>query len=195
MYFGVDSINTTEKQSYNGNYINDFSVATTMGEMLIEVLNTKFKPSYNLIHTEGLNDFIARLLDKYSGIDALLKNEKDLAGVALRIQKHSEKNWKTFTIRYSRHTGTETEYEKRKRQIYNSYPSFYPHYTCQAYYSSDNTLLGGAFVPTKDLFDIAKQYEPFNTNSTVYIQKNTSDNNTFIVVPFSEFKENRILIF
>lgn len=180
---------------YNGEFKNDFNVASELGNILLPVLNKYFKKG-NVIHTEHLGESVANLLDKYSGIDGLFISDKDISGVALRVQQHSQRNWETFTIRYRRHTGTLTEYEKRKKQIYNSNDRvFYPHYTCQAYFSGDNILLGGAFCVTKELFDIAIKYEPFNQCDTVYIQTNSSDGNTFIVVPFNLFADERILKF
>lgn len=170
--------------AYNGEFENDFVVANELGEILIPILNAKLKHG-QVIHTENLKESVAQLLDKHSGVDGVFLSKKDLAGVALRVQNHSSKNWETFTIRYQRATGTETEYSKRKRQIYNSHPSFYPHYTCQAYFDNEKNLLGGAFCLTKDLFDIAIGFEPFEEAKEVYIQNNKSDGNTFIVVPFS----------
>ncbi len=176
--------------NYSGQYDNDFAVANVFAEKLIEIVNPLLKEGCNIIHTEIMNETISNLLDKYSGIDGVLLSKKDLAGVALRIQKHSDINWGTFTIRHSRHTGVETEYSKRKRQMYNGHPSFYPHYTCQAYFGKENNLLGGAFCKTKDLFDVIVEKEPLSTSKEkdVYIQYNKDDGNTFIVVPFELVK-------
>ncbi len=176
--------------NYNGSLKNDINVANMFGEKLLGMLNPLLKEGSSIIHTEILNETISNLLDKYSGIDGVLLSKKDLAGVALRIQKHSDINWGTFTIRHSRHTGTETEYSKRKRQVYNGHPSFYPHYTCQAYFGKENNLLGGAFCKTKDLFDVIMAHEPLTKNKRngVYIKTNTGDGNTFVVVPFDLVK-------
>jgi len=169
---------------YTGDFKNDFATAGNLGTSLVDFLNSKVKNNTEIIHTEILKEKIAEMLDRYSGVDAVMFSNNDLSGVALRIQKHSDKNWGTFTIRYSRHTGTETEYSKRIRQIYDSHPSFYPHYTCQAYWGADNKMIGGAFCKTKDLFDTIRKFEPFNNGGKVYIKTNWSDNNTFLVVPF-----------
>ncbi len=172
--------------NYNGNLKNDVGVANMLGEKLLGILNPLLKDGCSIIHTEVLNETLSSLLDRYSGIDGVLQSKKDLAGVALRIQKHSDTNWGTFTIRHSRHTGAETEYSKRKRQIYNGYPSFYPHYTCQAYFGNKNNLLGGAFCKTKDLFDTIISHEPLtkNRHNGVYVKTNSGDGNTFVVIPF-----------
>lgn len=178
--------------SYNGDFDNDFVVAADFGNIIIPILNSHLKNNAEIIHTEHLKEVVAQLLDQYSGIDGILKMDNNIAGVALRVQQHSSKNWGTFTIRYSRSTGTETEYSKRKRQIYGS-NVFYPHYTCQAYLDNYNKLLGGAFCLTKDLFDVVIPYEPFTDNGEVYLRQNGSDGNVFIVCPFSKVKH--ILLF
>ena len=178
--------------SYNGDFDNDFETATEFGNIIIPVLNSHLKNNAEVIHTEHLKEIVAQLLDQYSGIDGILKMDNNIAGVALRVQQHSAKNWETFTIRYSRCTGSETEYSKRKRQIYTS-NVFYPHYTCQAYLDDDNKLLGGAFCLTKDLFDAVIPFEPFTEKCDIYLQHNRSDGNVFIVCPF--YKIKRILLF
>jgi len=178
--------------SYNGDFNNDFGVAAEFGNIIIPILNSHLKNNAEVIHTEHLKEVVAQLLDRCSGIDGILKMDNNVAGVALRVQQHSAKNWGTFTIRYSRHTGSETEYSKRKRQIYAS-NVFYPHYTCQAYLDNENKLIGGAFCLTKDLFDVIIPYEPFTEKCDVYLQQNFSDGNTFIVCPFSKIE--RILLF
>lgn len=173
------------KLKYNGEFKNDFKQAGELGGLLVEFLNNKIPKDYNIIHSEVLLDeTIAQMLDKYSGIDAVMKSKKDVSGVALRIQTHESRNWGTFTIRYSRATGTETEYSKRIRQIYDGHPSFYPHYTCQAYYDNKGVLIGGAICSTKNLYDIVKKYEPFTVRDKIYLQTNKSDGNCFLVVPF-----------
>jgi hypothetical protein len=180
---------------YTGEFFNDFGVASELGNKILPVLNERLKRG-EVIHTEHLNEIVAKMLDIYSGIDAIFKHETEIAGVALRVQQHSERNWETFTIRYSRNTGAETEYKKSKNNN-----QFYPHYTCQVYMGKDNCLIGGGFCLTKDLFDIAASYEPFVTKlpgltlrlPPVYVNVNASDGNTFVVVPFYKF--THILLF
>jgi len=82
--------------------------------------------------------------------------------------------WNSFTIRYARHTGTETEYEKRQKQIKNGY--FYPAFTLQAYFDNrtDNNLLSIAVIKTMDLYRFIDDYPR-------YIKQNKSDNEFKIV--------------
>ena len=74
-----------------------------------------------LITVEGNTiDETAKLLDTLAGIDLWFVNkERGMRGIASRIQY--SKNWRTFTIRLERDTGTKTEYEKRKYAIDNNY--------------------------------------------------------------------------
>jgi hypothetical protein len=173
---------------YNGCFDNDFKEANELGLLLIAAIEGKLKQGARLIQTESLNESVARMMDMYSGVDGMMLYDDSLSGVAFRIQNHSDKNWGTFTIRYSRSSGSETEYNKRIKQIYGNHPSFYPHYTCQAYFNTQKELIGGAFCLTKSLFDVARKYEPFKDRSDVYLQENMSDGNSFIVVPFNMVK-------
>ena len=170
--------------NYDGKFDNDFSVACQLGQKLLSTLNKKLKAGHKMIHTEILKESIAMMLDKHSGIDAImLSGAGDISGVALRIQTCSEKNWQTFTIRNTRANGTKTEYEKRLKQIYDAHPSFYPHFTCQAYFDKTSRLIGGGLCYTKTIFDAIKNN--LDNSKGVYMQTNKSDGNTFIVVPFS----------
>jgi hypothetical protein len=103
-----------------------------------------------VVNIEGVTEHsVAQKLDEVAGVDAWdIQTEKGIRGVASRAQPKGP--FDTFTIRKSRDTGTETEYEKRKRQINNDY--LYPHYTVQAYYhQSDWRLQSVAQTRTKDL--------------------------------------------
>lgn len=181
---------------YNGEFKNDFKVAGDLGGDLIKYLNENVltKNNSKIIHSEVLNESIAKLLDLHSGIDAVMLSDKGLSGVALRIQKNTNKNWGTFTIRYKRTSGNPTEYQKRIKEIYDGHPTFYPQFTVQAYYDSNDKLLGGAIVKTKTMYDIVMKHgEPFEKNKNgkngIYLQTNQSDGNSFIVVPFNMLKD------
>jgi len=170
--------------NYDGNFDNDFSVACQLGQKLLYTLNQRLNAGHKIIHTEILRESIAMMLDKHSGIDAIMLNGSgDISGVALRIQTCSEKNWRTFTIRNTRSSGAKTEYEKRGKQIYDAHPSFYPHFTCQSYFDKESRLIGGGLCYTKTIFDVIKAN--IESKKGVYVQTNKSDGNTFIVVPFS----------
>lgn len=112
------------------------------------------------------------ILDENAGIDLwVVHKDGTIRGLASRVQWGH--NFKTFTIRKSRETGAETEYEKRKRSIDND--ALYPHYTCHSYFDTkEGDLLGFAVCKTVDLFDaIDNGYFRVNrtTNADFYIIK------------------------
>lgn len=111
------------------------------------------------------NDLMTEMLDKYSGIDAWhLSDGRQLRGIASRVQWGNA--WNTFTVRYSRDTGSKTEYEKRKTDIDSGSGWLYPHLTVQAFVDGDKKsngdLLSVAVIKTASLIDacskiVAKQ--------------------------------------
>jgi hypothetical protein len=134
--------------------------------------------SGNIYSIENSNNEILILLDRLSGIDYIRKDESGLQGIAARVQWG--KDWQTFTIRSSRHTGSKTELEKRIFQIKNGY--FFPAFTLQAYFDnrSDNNLLSIAVIKTIDLYN-------FIIKNPDEIEKRKSDNE-FIVIRWSKLK-------
>jgi hypothetical protein len=133
------------------------------------------------IHTiESKEDEILMLLDIKSGIDYIRENETGLQGIAARCQwcDPYKKPFNTFTIRLQRHSGAETEFEKRKNQIKNGY--FYPAFTLQAYFDNkeENNLLSVGIVKTLALYDFIEK----NRNM---IKEKKSDN-TFLVIKWSD---------
>lgn len=120
--------------------------------------------SGEIISIENTDNEVLILLDKYSGIDYIRKNDCGLQGVASRVQFGYA--WNTFTIRYERSTGSKTEYEKRIEQIKNGY--FYPAFTLQAYFDdrTELNLLSIAIIKTIDLYDILEKDEIVKTNKS-----------------------------
>jgi len=110
-----------------------------------------------IIPTESItNDAMTDMLDKYSGIDAWhLSNDRQMRGVASRVQWG--KDWRTFTVRYSRDSGAKTEYEKRKTDIESNAGWMYPHLTVHAFISGNKSgegdLMSVAVIKTKDLIE------------------------------------------
>lgn len=123
--------------------------------------------SGKIFSIENVDNEILLLMDKVSGIDYIRQDKHGLQGIAARVQWG--KNWDTFTIRSARHTGTQTELEKRLYQIKNGY--FYPKFTLQAYFDNriDNQLLSIAVIKTVDLYNL---YEL----SPELFESNKSDN-------------------
>lgn len=174
---------------YNGYFKNDFEESNRNVAAVIDYLNQKVHRG-KMVQVEGIGETIAALLDTRSGIDALIDNGNGLSGVAIRIQEHSKRNWGTYTIRYRRSSGAETEYAKRKREFSQSRRNIYPNITIQLYKDGKH-ILGGAVCWTADLIETAIEYEPFEKRGPVYIQTNHVDQNQFIVVPFGLVKSSR----
>lgn len=122
---------------------------------------------------------IAKELDLLCGIDIWQTiGGMGARGIASRVQNNTKEkfrgrsNWRTFTIRYKRHTGAKTEYEKRMEAIETG-RFIYPFLMCQAYFDFGN-FLGCGVARTVDIFDAIDMGN-----------KNKSDNE-FLVVPFDQ---------
>lgn len=102
---------------------------------------------------EGVtNNRMANILDQLAGIDIWYFNTKyGVRGIANRIQYNA--NYKTFTIRKNRDSGTKTEFEKRTFAIKNEF--LYPVLTLQGYFDTANEkILSYAITYTKDILDM-----------------------------------------
>ena len=154
----------------------------TIKESVLEVLfNGKI---YNI---ESSKNEILMLIDQHSGIDYIVDDGEGLVGVATRVQWGG--NYRTFTIRESRHTGSKTEYEKRKhalRLIHKDSSYIYPALTMQAYFDNkeDNNLLSLAITRTRDLYDFIEKYYDDSTR----VRRNSSDND-FIYVRWRDLEK------
>ena len=132
-----------------------------------------------LITVEGNTiDETAKLLDTLAGIDLWFVNkERGMRGIASRIQY--SKNWRTFTIRLERDTGTKTEYEKRKYAIDNNY--LYPVITYQAYLCESG---GIGIAYTKDIIDYIDKGLAFIRHTNEEQEGQAS----FYVIKWDDFK-------
>ena len=117
-----------------------------------------------IISVEENENEILTILDQNSGIDYFRKNEHGLQGIASRVQFGDD--YRTFTIRYSRFSGSKTEYEKRKYQIENNY--LYPTFTMQAYFDNreDLNLLSIGIIKTVDLYNVIETSDKVRINSS-----------------------------
>lgn len=128
---------------------------------------------------ENNDNEILMLIDKFSGIDYIRHDKKGLQGIAARVQWGNA--WNTFTIRSVRHTGTQTELNKRLYQIANGY--LYPALTLQAYFDNkeNNKLLSIAVIKTKTLYQLF-------LNSPELFSKRKSDNE-FVFIEWNKIKD------
>lgn len=143
-------------------------------EYVKPVLDNELKnTAWRIEVVEGkTDDETAEKLDTLAGTDLFIYNKRSMSGIASRIQVG--KNWRTFTIRYKRDNGKDTEFKKRKFAIEND--MFYPKFTYQAYVTSETggKLLGLAIMPTKSLFKYIDEHkdetEERHTGSSQYGQ-------------------------
>lgn len=144
-------------------------------------------------------------LDTLAGIDGwqICRQIGSMRGIAVRVQ-YTDISLDTFTIRYKRTTGAETEYSKRLRAIKDTDGGWLmPTLTIQAYVSKDcKRLVGSCVVRTSDLFLYAEKWLPWllemeserqtYKNSRLYMRAAREDSNKFLVVPWSGLAEENI---
>ena len=101
------------------------------------------------IPVEGDDNEVCRILDMTCGTDYIhvYADSGLVVGVASRIQDMG-RNWRTFTVRKERESGSATEWEKRKTAIKRG--GIYPLLTMQGYVVGGQ-ISGLAIVKTVDL--------------------------------------------
>lgn len=125
-----------------------------------------------IFSAEQQQDPILKILDESAGIDYLVSRKDSLQsyGLASRIQR-AGMNYRTFTVRSKRDSGTPTEYEKRRKAIHGGW--LYPTMTQQTYLTADGErLYAMALILTVDLFTyLEKRVAKTNhTNATQHGQ-------------------------
>jgi len=146
-----------------------------------------------------------KLLDTNAGIDGwYVENNKGIRGLASRIQYRNAYN--TFTIRYERHSGVKTEYEKLDHAINEDW--LYPHYFIQAYVNlpkkfnykehdfskNEIQILNIALTKTEDLIS----YYNSGKEETDWFYKEVTKHGAaiFIVIPWRYYNEtNEAMIY
>lgn len=101
-------------------------------------------------------DDVSVLLDVYSGVDYLRKDNNGIQSIASRAQ--FDGTFSSFTIREKRETGTKTEFEKRSVAREKGYE--YPKFTLQAYFETKTifNLINVAIIKTDTLYDFIEKY-------------------------------------
>lgn len=95
----------------------------------------------DILPCEGEDNDTLRFLDGSCGIDYFVVHNRNgiTHTVASRFQTDTPQRYKTFTIRKSRDSGTDTEFKKRKLAIENG--GIYPYYTLQAYVDEEHNRI------------------------------------------------------
>lgn len=167
-------------------FTDDFLKANMSIDIFLKVINESTKDGEKIISTENIDNEILKLFDKCSGIDAIqITKDAQIRTMAIRVQFGNV--WNTFTIRFKRHTGAKTEYEKRLEAIQNE--KLYPNLTLQCYLSLDlKEILSYGLIFTKDLYNQIQ-----NKPEIVNYKTATEDGNIFMFISFYDL--DKILIY
>ncbi|MCP4665219.1 MAG: hypothetical protein GY849_02545 [Deltaproteobacteria bacterium] len=170
-------------------FIKDFNDANNSWNSIKKEIEKHIKGDLTDIETKDSE--LANMFDRYSGIDAIQVFNKQMRGVAIRVQWGV--NYKTFSIRFSRKSGAKTEYQKRTKAIFSNYGYWYPYLTIQIYLDNkkDNNILNIGVVKTLDLYEYIFENMPNLKKLTC------PEGNQFLAVSFDELKNDKrnIIIF
>jgi hypothetical protein len=120
-------------------------------------LSSSFDAMQNI---EDSDNMVLKWMDQCAGIDVVGLKNGHVSGIAMRVQPISkDKNpWNTFTIRYERRTGNDTEYEKRMVEMREDY--MHPTFTAQSYHTGEQ-MRSACIMKTKDLYDFIDRHPQF----------------------------------
>lgn len=126
-----------------------------------------------LVSNEGVMDSeTADRLDRESGIDVWkFEQGEGTVAVASRIQfgenaidDREDAPWNTFTVRYERSSGVDTEYQKRKRDLRRP-ENLLPYYTVQAYLTEpEGEIFSIGMIDTESLIRFIEENLEGNEN-------------------------------
>lgn len=163
-------------------FTEDFEKANQSMELFLKEINSFTRYGKEIISIENSSHPILRMFDKYSGIDAIqITKDNQIRTIAIRVQFGTA--WDTFTIRYKRHNGAETEYKKRLDAIKNE--KLYPNLTLQCYLSNDfKEILSCGIIQTKTLYKQIQERPEIKK-----IRSAKEDANIFLYVSFYDLDE------
>jgi len=124
----------------------------------IEIGWPRLKPIIGgkIIQIETLDGALATKLDMNAGVDAWHENDNgDMTSCAVRMQ---EMDFHTFTVRYKRMGGSETEWPKRRKWLAGGQRTLGPTWTIQGYYQAKQLLRIG-LIDTATLFNYMAPFE------------------------------------
>ena len=148
-----------------------------------EMLNDS---NLKILQVEKTDNEVWKHLDTGCGIDYLsIRSNGITRGIAWRAQwVDAGKEYNSFTVRRSRETGTETEFEKRKKAIEKK--GIYPHYAAQAFIDKKTgEILSLALSTTNDILKFIE------TETKVSIRKTGAEQNgqaDFYVIYWTDMK-------
>lgn len=144
-----------------------------------------FGEAVRLFNIEYSDNEILGALDKYCGIDFLTLKDKEMHGLASRVN-YNQNHHNSLTIRYKRATGTTTEYEKRVAAIKANTGRLYASLQMQMDSDRDLNLLRGCIVNSDNLYIVIdKNIEYFERN---YMHENYDDGNLFFKFTYQDLQ-------
>lgn len=116
-----------------------------------------FGDNPNLIKTEDDEDRLRTAFDRVAGVDFwVVEKNEGMMSIASRVQTYDKT---TFTIRYQRSSGNDTEYQKRIKQLNSDHEL--PTYTVQAYIDPTlEVLRNAAACKTRSLYEYISDGTP-----------------------------------
>lgn len=147
-------------------------------KLIDKVSYAMFGPNAITMSIEGTKDGLLEYMDQSYGADWIVQvkgNQKvSTFTVAGRIQwdRPEWPEYRTFTIREARHTGSETELAKRMKAIAGG--GLLPMYTCQCYFDRSE-FKRGALVKTEDLYDSLQFGHERNSSDNDFLIKKWED--------------------
>lgn len=140
-----------EKEKWTQDMKQSVRVFNAHIEEIKQILESEDGP-IQILHVEGENNEICRMLDTKAGIDYLIyrKKQDNSYSLASRITKRGPIN--DFTIRKERQSGAKTEYQKLKNAIKNglNYPQFILHIH---YKEETNKIVSIGIAKTTDIIN------------------------------------------
>jgi len=155
---------------------------TRFEEIVWPEINGWFGDDPELHRTEDKPDALREDFDCVGGIDYwVVEHGAGMVSIASRVQTYDKS---TFTVRYSRRTGNDTEYQKRMRQLNSHYEL--PTYTVQAYVDTTlRALRNAAAVRTSSFYE----YLTTGTPGEDWPLKRSNENEYFFAVSWSELQD------
>ncbi len=122
------------------------------------------------------------ILDQFANVDYIAKSPRGIISIASRVQR-VRSEYRTFTIRRTRNTGTKTELEKTQTAI--SSRTMIASYMTHGYLSmTDRELLAVYGARVDDLYKVLTGLES--------IKENPEDGNTFICISVDYLKSRGV---
>lgn len=171
MYLCMETINHTQQQIDKDKMISNTFFTTEVLPILTKALNLK-----DFLSIENNSNPILLQIDRQCGIDGLLQyKDGGCKACSLRIANPSKSGqaYKNYTIRYAKHNGAVTEWDKMQLNYKNDYTR--PQLSIQINKDSSGEWTA-AIIKTDDLISYIIDYECYDLIE--------SDNATMLIVNY-----------